>query len=111
MWTYELLIILWTKSVVSKNLVSWTDKTTNFVYKHWIRKHRPEKNLACKDTRLQFTQDSLSPFGAFWTYGFKKKMFFFFKKIQKFYSKPLLIYAVWCSTLTHYCVKSKYQPI
>ena len=39
------------------------------------------------------------------------KMFFFLQKIQKFYSKPLLMYAVWCSTLTHYCVKSKYQPI
>ena len=86
MWTYELLIILWTKQhqtykKCSIQELGFLDRQN---YQLCLQENTDQKkNLACKDTRLQFTQDSRSPFGAFWTCGLKKK-FFFFKKFKNF---------------------------
>ena len=45
--------------------VTWTDKTTNFVYNTGLEKYRTEK---IPHTRIQ---DSRSPLENFWTYGLK----------------------------------------
>ena len=67
-WKYGFLKMFFFK----KKTISWRTEIPS-LFTALIRKHRIEENLASKDTSLQFTQDSRSPFGAFWTYGFKKK--------------------------------------